>query len=478
MMNRLPAGRCLLAASAVAFLVCLAGTPAAAADLERCIAVDIEEAGWQRVESLRSSPGVELWVELGREMLLCGGDDDLEALPAGAAPLRDAAWIDRDRLFLAVGFRVEELDRLGVRLLARSSGIAVVEVQAGMDPSDGIDARGHRRRLNPLRSSSVVVRRSTNRPPTKRQTVFDPAIADLVADVNADSWFDDVVTLASWNRYTHGDQIDLARDWIAAELDAMPGLEVTTPSFVVPPWNSTVSNVIAFGEGTTRPDDWVIVGAHYDSTSEDPFVAAPGAEDNASGCAGVLEVARILTATPSEATVLYICYAGEEQGLYGSQHHSIDLVSAGDDSKVIAMVNMDMIGYNEAASVLDVLLDTEPVGDVLVAVLDDAAAEFTGLVTEISSSWSCCSDHGPYLARGMPAALTIENDFGTYPDYHSTSDVPANLSLDMAREILRMNVAAVAQVAGAGTGSVFADGFETGDTSRWSVVMAAGVPPW
>ncbi len=55
----------MLGATAVALL----GGSAAATDLERCLAVDIENAGWARVESLRSSSGVELWIELGREMV-------------------------------------------------------------------------------------------------------------------------------------------------------------------------------------------------------------------------------------------------------------------------------------------------------------------------------------------------------------------------------------------------------------------------
>jgi hypothetical protein len=460
----------MLGATAVALL----GGSAAATDLERCLAVDIENAGWARVESLRSSSGVELWIELGREMVLCGDDDDLEMVVATTTPQRDARWIDRDRLFLARNYRGGELEKAGYRVLARSGGAAVVEALSGSRESatrrPENPAGSQRRGLEPLRAGGVIARRSTNRPPSKLATVFDPDVAYLVAQVNADSWFDDVVTLASWNRYTHSSEINQARDWIVAAFAALPGLDVTTRSFLVA--SSTVSNVVAVSQGTTRPEDWIIVGAHYDSTSQNPLVAAPGAEDNASGCAGVLEVARILTASPPEATVLYLCYAGEEQGLYGSFYHSSDLLAAGDDAKVIAMINMDMIGYNQPATALDVELETGAIGVGLTTILEDAAAEFTSLVTETTTGFYCCSDHEPYLDRGMPAVLTIEADYGVYPDYHSTTDVPANLSLDMARQILRMNVAAVSHLAGAGSAVIFADNFETGDTSKWTVVVA------
>ncbi len=447
---------------------------AAAAGLERCLALDIEDAGWERVESLRSTPGIELWIELGREMLLCGGSELLDGLSAG--PLkRDERLVDRDRLHLARGYLGDELEMLAYRVLARSGGTAVIEAPLGLrtvvTTQGESQAVSHRRRLEPLRTSGVVARRSTNRPPTKRATVFDPHVGYLVDQVNADSWFDDVVTLASWNRYTHSSEIGQARDWIVSAFAALPGLDVTTRSF--PVGSSTVSNVLAASQGATRPDDWIIVGGHYDSTSQNPLVAAPGAEDNASGCAGVLEMARIFTSSPPEATVLYLCYAGEEQGLYGSFYHSSDLVAAGDDAKVVAMINMDMIGYNQPATALDVELETGAIGVALATVLEDAAAQFTSLVTETSTGFYCCSDHKPYLDRGMPAVLTIEADWNVYPDYHSTTDVPANLSLDMAREILKMNVAAVSHLAGTGHGVVFADGFETGDSTRWSAV----VPP-
>ena len=77
-------------------------------------------------------------------------------------------------------------------------------------------------------------------------------------------------------------------------------------------------------QGRIRPDDRFVVGAHYDSISGNPF-DAPGAEDNASGCAGVLEIARIFAANPPEATIHFVCYAGEEQGLHGSTAHVADL---------------------------------------------------------------------------------------------------------------------------------------------------------
>ena len=91
------------------------------------------------------------------------------------------------------------------------------------------------------------------------------------------------------------------------------------------------------------------------------------------------------------------------------------------------------------------------------------------LVAFVISFFPFGSDHVPYLDRGMPALLTIENDWSQYPCYHRTCDLAGLLTLAMGREILKMNVVALAQMSGPGA-AIFADGFESGDTSLWTVV--------
>jgi Zn-dependent M28 family amino/carboxypeptidase len=218
--------------------------------------------------------------------------------------------------------------------------------------------------------------------------------------------------------------------------------------------------------GHTRPNDWYIIGGHYDAVSEDSQTAAPGAEDNGSGCAGVLEMARIFTANPPDATVLFICYSAEEQELRGSRDHVGDLDASGDLTKVQTMLNLDMIGFTSDDD-LDCLLETEPFADFLLDVFEDAALQFTSLsiVTDLAA---CCSDHKPYLDEGVPALLTIEADWFEYPYYHTTNDLPEHITIAMGREILRMNVAAMAQMIGAPEPPIFSDDFEDGSTAAWS----------
>jgi len=433
-----------------------------------CAVVDIHEIGWERLESLKRAPGGDWWIEIGRELLVCG--DGAMLAPAAAdrpvRPVEDA--VEAGRLWIARGLSGDQLDQMGLEVVAGSGRLALVRLQTGAELVAGAGDPGQdaHQALVAALPGMVVVRQAANRPAAVPQD-WNPAVQALVDEIDGDRWFIDVQTMAAFNRYTHSPGILAARDWLVAGFEALPGVTVETPSFMV--GGTAAYNVIATLPGSTRPDDWYIVGGHYDSTSESPMSSAPGAEDNASGCAGVLEIARVLAAHPPEGTVLFICYAGEEQGLLGSEDHVADLVASGDAGKVQAMIDLDMIAYTGDAD-LDCLLETDPFAQFLVDLLADVAADYTALRIE-TSLWAFGSDHVPYLDQGIPALLTIENDWYDYPYYHTTDDLPYHLSITMGEEVLKMDVAALAVLAGSGTTHVFADGFESGGFTAWSATV-------
>jgi Peptidase family M28 len=151
--------------------------------------------------------------------------------------------------------------------------------------------------------------------------------------------------------------IGAARDWIKARFDefaATSGGAMTTSldSFIQPvsprvPQPTRLTNVVATLNGSdTKPDRPVyVVGAHYDSRRTDVLDStgdAPGANDDASGVSAVIELARVMARHPGEATVVFVAYAGEEQGLYGSDHLAQVAKDAG--WNVQGVLNMDIVG--------------------------------------------------------------------------------------------------------------------------------------
>ena len=460
---RLPAFRGTVTAVLAALLsipIAAAVPPAAESDAIYA-RIDIDSIGPGPLREVKDTPGLAGWVELDDRLLVLAEESALSTLERQFAVERLAVEPRLADLYLVRGTRAEDLAAIDIDVLAAGGRYAVIQAQPGERPDL---APAHvpgkaQSALLPFAPNLELARQLANqtRPPLAPVS----QTAALIDEVDQQRWFDAVVALADFNRWTHGPEIDAARDWLVLQLDALPGVKVTTESFQVD--TTTAWNVIGTLPGSLRPDDLYIVGAHYDATSQWPHLSAPGAEDNASGCAGVLEMARIFAAHPPEATVLFICYSGEEQGLFGSSDHASGLVADGLDDQVMAVLVMDMVGYSTDAD-LDCLLETSVANAALIDAFT-AAAQLTELriVTSLNPFGS---DHVPYLNRGMPALLTIENDWHQYSCYHDTCDLPANLTLSMGREILKMNVVALGEMLD--TKMIFTDGFESSDTSTWS----------
>jgi len=290
----------------------------------------------------------------------------------------------------------------------------------------------------------VLVRKASNN--QRSATIKSPQdpIDDLVALVNENRWYNAIVSLANYNRYTYGSGIRNAENWLIQQIRSIGSdIEVSTQQFSV--GGTPAFNVIAKLTGTSRPNEWYVVGAHYDSTSQSPTTSAPGAEDNASGSAGALEILRIFYANPPPATIIFVWYSGEEQGLHGSTAHVRQLINNGDRSKLRFALIMDMIGYTSTPNSLSVIVESYSDFDDELQTFVNSAYDYVPQLGVYVSYNPFGSDHMPYLQNGFAAALTIENDWATYPGYHRTTDEPSYLTRAMGRNILQMNVAALAK---------------------------------
>lgn len=206
-------------------------------------------------------------------------------------------------------------------------------------------------------------------PAAAQETVAPPAldtrIYDIVAAASPQRIESDIRTLVSFGtRNTFSDTesetrgIGAARRWIEAEFyrisEACGGcLEVVTQSTVVPqsrrvPFDVEVVNVLAILRGTTDPDRYVIMSGDIDSrasSGSDYETDAPGANDNASGMAGAIEAARILSRYRFNASIVLAGLSGEEQGLLGGRHMA--QVALDEGWNIDAVLNNDMIGNIE-----------------------------------------------------------------------------------------------------------------------------------
>jgi hypothetical protein len=444
-------------------LLALAVTAAEPDERQPALSYDTRGESSAAVEALKAQVSDGFWLETGDALLVVAPAAVHSALARHGKAASGHGLLRASELFLLpMGCEVDAHQVPNpIAVIGRHALVRMPPALAARVP----DAQ-------PVKPDSVLAREV--RSDQVRKRAADPAIAAIVAQVDTARWFSRVQTLSSFDRSSLGasdganpgiGEIDAARDWLRGQFEGL-GYSVATPEFVQ--GNVRPSNVIATRPGTTLAGEWVLIGGHYDSRNgngepSNTVADTPGAEDNASGCAGVLELATIFAAVPTRRTLVFACYAGEEQGLLGSTFHMQTLSASGDLPRIRLAMIMDMIGFSADAD-LDVLLETssQPAQAGVLSTFSQLATDYAPGLRAVLDTSPCCSDHMPWINQNVPALLTIENDWNLYPHYHRRTDLPANMTnaQPMAGLILRMNTAALATWAQPSEAPQFASGFE------------------
>ena len=216
------------------------------------------------------------------------------------------------------------------------------------------------------------------------------------------------------------------------QLFAVDGLTARNVAAVVP------------GSDSARRHEYLVAGAHYDHLGRSSFraldreageVLRPGADDNASGAAAVLELARRFAARPARRSVLLVHFDAEEAGLVGSRVF-VDRPPVALRS-IMLMVNLDMVGRLGTGGLT---VDATDVGASIRAAVDTAAAA-AGLRPFYSSAIATRSDHASFRRAGVPSLALFT---GFHVDYHRATDIARRVDVrgiervvDVAEAVLR-----------------------------------------
>lgn len=442
---------------ALLLTLCFLSVPALAA---RVVVLDISSATKAEVSQLKQLPADAWWLEMGERMVLVEAPETLWRQAGSFPVLQQLDGVNTDRLFVrprGCSVHSEERGKLVV-----AEGRWELRALSAIE-TFGLDQLRMSGWKNAPRNQSIArqYRLDVDGPAAAPQ----PPIQAVVNAIDGTRWFADVQTLSAWDRSSYGStSLVAARDWIGSQFQSL-GLAVSMPAFnMSAPGGSIVrNNVIGTYTGISLPNEWVIVGAHYDSRNVNlnSTSGAPGAEDNASGCVGVIEIARALLPAQPARSILFMCYAGEEQDLLGSRAHVQSLLQSGDLSKVGAVVIMDMIGYSSDSN-LQALYESSEDFNGFPLRFGAAAATYVPQLDVVTSTNPFGSDHVPYLQQNVQTLLAIENDWDVYPHYHRSSDTPTNMGPHaeaMGTAILKTNAAVLAELSGI-VMPLFADGFE------------------
>lgn len=250
---------------------------------------------------------------------------------------------------------------------------------------------------------------------------------------------------AFYTRKTFTDSAYAASEWIRQKFEDM-GYPVELQPFTISGIPSS-PNVIATKTGTVTPEKYVVIGAHYDSYTWTNH--APGADDNASGTAGVIEAARILADYPTECSVIFCAFSGEEYGLFGSEAYVSRCSQQGMD--ILGYFNLDMIAYRHPGDEIhtDMIYpqSAKPLADyykAIAAIFVPALGVYDGFLTGGDS------DHTSFNNHGYMGIFPFEDDQNYSPYIHTEQDI-LGLSVnsaEMAMLFVRASLAGVSSMSG------------------------------
>jgi Zn-dependent M28 family amino/carboxypeptidase len=260
--------------------------------------------------------------------------------------------------------------------------------------------------------------------------------------------------------YQDTDRLDKTVQYISGEFTTF-GYQVRHQSFKFA--GNTYQNVIAELPGKTSPEKVLIIGAHYDTVR-----TTPGADDNASGVAGLLRLAKLLVKRPQDKTVRFVAFALEEPPTYrtknmGSYHYAASLKK--NDEQVEGMVCLEMIGFfsdrpgSQHYPIPFMKLKFPKIGNYIAMVGNRRSKAFTTmfagsfrkatdlpLVTLNAPAFVVgidFSDHWSFGKFGYPAFMVTDSAFYRNPNYHSPADLPDTLDYSRMAKVVEGLAAAV-----------------------------------
>ncbi|MDO5341194.1 MAG: M28 family peptidase [Bacteroidia bacterium] len=279
-------------------------------------------------------------------------------------------------------------------------------------------------------------------------TEENPIIREMMNQVNMDSLEATVQFLQDYGeRKFNGTHIAQARDWVEAKMLSY-GLETEVQEFHVSSWmgSATCHNLIGIQRGTLYPDIYVVCGSHYDSFSY--YGLCPGADDNATGTAAVLESARILTQYEFEYSIIYCVFSAEECGLYGSEAYADRCASEG--MEILGYFNNDMNGYLNPGDEIHIDCiypnSVQPIGTYYMNV---GSVYFPEMQIQHVNLDYGDSDHTSFNNVGYMGIYPFEDVNHESPYIHTSEDLIGNSvnSFEMSQRYTQMNIGCLTELA-------------------------------
>jgi len=388
------------------------------------------------------------WVKFGEEIVLITDKPDWDELAEESrrtsADLKDIGYVSkRENLHLVIqkGNTFEQ-ENPNVPILLNRGRFLLID----LDPEKVKELRITEEpcyNIVPLKDNYLVYERH---PAKSLKTAPIKRIQNLAKQISIESFKADLSHLVAFRtRFSTEKYYKEAAFWARNQLSEGYITQIREINVN----GKTSFNVIAEKRGSDIGSKYVVlVVAHLDSINMrgDKTSNAPGADDNGSGSAGLIQIAKIIQKIDNRNDVKFILFGGEEQGLFGSNTFVNNLPDS-EKARIKSVINMDMIGSNNTLNNKTALLEGSDISIGIINRLKQAADTYTSL--EIKTSLNpYSSDHVPFIRNKIPAVLTIEGSDESNKFIHTEEDTLDKIDYELVTEILKMNVCFVANEVG------------------------------
>lgn len=233
--------------------------------------------------------------------------------------------------------------------------------------------------------------------------------------------------------------------WVQSTFEKMAALyrRTDTETYLVKTGNRFMQPSVVTVIGKNLPGKAVVIGAHIDTLNG----RMPGADDDGSGAASTLEVARVLLFSAKLKHPVYIIwYAAEERGLVGSQYVVQDFINK--EIPVKAVMQLDMTGYRHDVNDPTMWVYRDYTDNALSDFVASLITTYVNVPVDKSNCGYGCSDHYSWQSEGFPAAFPCETAFNNHNPYiHTRSDTIDRLSPEHMANFAKLGVAFAIELA-------------------------------
>ncbi len=269
----------------------------------------------------------------------------------------------------------------------------------------------------------------------------------LATQVSKSNLEQTVQTLSSFHtRHTASTTLPQITDWLISQFEGFGYDDVKLDPYTKNGLN--LNNVVCVKSGQGGETETIILCGHFDTiianSPNNPTLRSPGANDNATGVAVILEVARILAATALNRTIQFVCFSGEEKGYWGAEAYSAKVKQA--NLNLRFLLNLDQIGFPAANKTVVIEHDK----DNIMSSNDQASQFFAETVAQVAQTRLNVpieraeierSDYMPFEALGFTVFGLYES--GNYQHQHTDRDTIEKVDFDYLVNMAKITVTAM-----------------------------------